>query len=206
MAIRMRRGSRTNMDPSKLLPGEWAVCTSDDPDATGGKSVYICFASGEVRRVVTTDDLAAAVADANEDAAKEIVDAATKEVTDAEATRQANEATRQATYVKSATATTLSPGSSATATISNNVLTIGVPKGDKGDKGDTGSVNVTDATGTLSLAHGGTGATTAAAARTALGIGDLPVFYYTTKPDESAVTVKPSLAVIADGSVYLVTG
>lgn len=39
---------------------------------------------------------------------------------------------------------TLSPGSSATASYANGVLTLGVPqgaKGDKGDKGDTGEVS-----------------------------------------------------------------
>lgn len=53
-----------------------------------------------------------------------------------ESQRQANESTRQSTYVKSATATTLSPSSSATASIVSNVLQLGIPKGDKGDKGD----------------------------------------------------------------------
>lgn len=41
-------------------------------------------------------------------------------------------------YITSAEATTLEPGSQATASVADQVLTIGVPKGDKGDKGDTG--------------------------------------------------------------------
>ena len=41
-------------------------------------------------------------------------------------------------FITSAEATTLEPGSQATASVENQVLTIGVPKGDKGDKGDTG--------------------------------------------------------------------
>ena len=44
-------------------------------------------------------------------------------------------------FIASAQATTLEPGSQATASVENQVLTIGVPKGDKGDtgeKGDTG--------------------------------------------------------------------
>ena len=41
-------------------------------------------------------------------------------------------------YISSAQATTLEPGSQATASVENQVLTIGVPKGDKGDKGETG--------------------------------------------------------------------
>ena len=45
-------------------------------------------------------------------------------------------------FIASAQATTLEPGSQATASVDNQVLTIGVPKGDKGDtgeKGDTGT-------------------------------------------------------------------
>ena len=43
-------------------------------------------------------------------------------------------------FITSAEATTLEPGSQATASVENQVLTIGVPKGEKGDKGDTGDV------------------------------------------------------------------
>lgn len=41
-------------------------------------------------------------------------------------------------YITSAKATTLEPGSQATASVADQVLTIGVPKGDKGDKGEQG--------------------------------------------------------------------
>lgn len=41
-------------------------------------------------------------------------------------------------YIESATATTLEPGSQATASVADKVLSIGVPRGEKGDKGDTG--------------------------------------------------------------------
>ena len=41
-------------------------------------------------------------------------------------------------YITSAEATTLEPGSQATASVENQVLTIGVPKGEKGDKGEIG--------------------------------------------------------------------
>lgn len=41
-------------------------------------------------------------------------------------------------FISSAQATTLEPGSQATASVADQVLTIGVPKGDKGDKGETG--------------------------------------------------------------------
>ena len=56
------------------------------------------------------------------------------------AAEAANEAATNAnaTIIKSAVATTLEPGEPATANIADNVLTIGVPKGEKGDKGDQG--------------------------------------------------------------------
>ena len=43
-----------------------------------------------------------------------------------------------AKFIESATATTLDPGQSATAEVVDNVLNLGIPRGDKGDKGDTG--------------------------------------------------------------------
>lgn len=47
----------------------------------------------------------------------------------------------------SVTITTLPAGSSATASYSNGVLSLGIPKGDKGDKGNTGATGATGATG-----------------------------------------------------------
>ena len=41
-------------------------------------------------------------------------------------------------YIESAKATTLSAGEQATASVSDGVLSLGIPRGDKGDKGDTG--------------------------------------------------------------------
>ena len=49
MAIQMRRGSITNLDRTKLLPGEWAICT----DGT----IVICYASGKTVDVVTKNNI-----------------------------------------------------------------------------------------------------------------------------------------------------
>jgi hypothetical protein len=62
MAIQMRRGPYNQFDPTRLLPGEVAVVTSGDPNTTDGKAAYICLAAGDVRRIVTADELAAALA------------------------------------------------------------------------------------------------------------------------------------------------
>lgn len=46
MAIRMRRGNEADFDPSKMLPGEWAVSTDT-------KYVRMCFSPGIVLRMAT---------------------------------------------------------------------------------------------------------------------------------------------------------
>ncbi len=57
MAIQHRRGSYVDFVPSNLLPGEFAVVQSNDPDATDGKALYLCISSGVVKRLSTTDDI-----------------------------------------------------------------------------------------------------------------------------------------------------
>lgn len=61
------------------------------------------------------------------------------------AVEAANEAAENAnaTIIKSALATTLNPGEPATANLADNVLTLGIPKGEKGDKGNPGQDGVT---------------------------------------------------------------
>lgn len=53
MAIQNRRGAYPDFVPSKLLPGEWAVVQSGEPDSVGGTSVYMCFNAGDVKRMAT---------------------------------------------------------------------------------------------------------------------------------------------------------
>lgn len=79
---------------------------------------------------------------------KAIEDAGTATESANNAAAAASTATERvnATYVKSASATTLNPGSSATATIESNVLKIGIPKGDKGDTGTAATITVGDVT------------------------------------------------------------
>ena len=57
MAIQTRRGTYNDFDPEKLLPGEWATVQSDDPASADGKSMYMCFAPGEVKRMATYEDM-----------------------------------------------------------------------------------------------------------------------------------------------------
>ena len=55
----MRRGAFTDFDPTQMLPGEWAVMLSDDEETIDGYAVYICYAAGMVKRIVSSDELAA---------------------------------------------------------------------------------------------------------------------------------------------------
>ena len=57
MAIQNRRGSYVDFVPSRLVPGEFAVVQSNDPNASDGKALYLCISSGVVKRIATTDDI-----------------------------------------------------------------------------------------------------------------------------------------------------
>lgn len=57
MSIQMRRGDYTDFDPTKMVPGEFAVVQENDPDGNDGTAVYMCFTAGEVKRLIVDDDL-----------------------------------------------------------------------------------------------------------------------------------------------------
>lgn len=67
MAIQVRRGPYSQFDPTKMQPGEIACVTSGDPGSSDGRAVYMCFASGTVKRMATTNDMAEYLADMTED-------------------------------------------------------------------------------------------------------------------------------------------
>ena len=73
MAIQMRRGAKTKFDPTKMLPGEWAIVQSGDPDTKDGRAAYMAFASGVVKRMASYDDLRDELADASEEARREVL-------------------------------------------------------------------------------------------------------------------------------------
>lgn len=53
MAIQVRRGLKADFDPTKLLPGEWAVSIDS---ATSNQMVWMCFAPGVVKQIGTYED------------------------------------------------------------------------------------------------------------------------------------------------------
>lgn len=71
MAIQNRRGVYNNFTPSKMVPGEFAVVQSGDPNGKDGKAVYIAFGTGDARRLATADDI------------EQEIDASTESIADA---------------------------------------------------------------------------------------------------------------------------
>lgn len=57
MAIQLRRGAYNELNINALLPGEVAVVLRNDPNTDSGKAVYICFGTGEVQRIGTSEDI-----------------------------------------------------------------------------------------------------------------------------------------------------
>ena len=80
MAIRMRRGVFDNFDPTRMLPGEWAVVLSGDPDAADGYAVYMCFAPGSVKRMATYEDMVENVDEATADIIQAALDGLAEEI------------------------------------------------------------------------------------------------------------------------------
>lgn len=110
MAIQMRRGSYANFDPSRMLPGEWAVVLEGDPASASGKTVYMCFAANDVRRFVSIEDMQSILADLTDDVIAEIraeLDAATAAANSAAAqARDAKDAAQAATQTANQAAET----------------------------------------------------------------------------------------------------
>ena len=104
MAIQHRRGVFDRFVKSKLLPGEWAIVQSGDPNTKDGSSAYICTAANKVKRVVTDEEAAQLRYDVRDDVLAEIsqtVDGASQAA--AEARAQAAEAQTAANDAKDAT-------------------------------------------------------------------------------------------------------
>ena len=112
MAIQMRRGNLADFDPTKMMPGEFAVTL--DADNNLNKRVLITFAAGTVKQLMTVEDATAQMIEAT--------DAATAE---AEAWAHGNSftATEMFTSAGSATVTLAYSPSSINAVKINDVAT-----------------------------------------------------------------------------------
>lgn len=81
--IQNRRGQYVDFDPSKLLPGEFAIVQTGDPNTSDGKAIYIGVTSGNVKQLATLDELQSEVETALQSAIPEVVEEATQEAQDA---------------------------------------------------------------------------------------------------------------------------
>ncbi len=63
MAIQVRRGDYADFDKQKMLAGEPAAVLANDPETPSGKAFYVGFAAGDVRRLVSIEDLEIMVTD-----------------------------------------------------------------------------------------------------------------------------------------------
>lgn len=138
MAIVMRQGEYGDFVPGKMRPGEWAVVLADDPIVPDGKSVFIAFAAGDVKRMATYEDMVDQFGDMTDDIIKQLTTNVNAVIVVAEnaanhAQLAGDNAQMQATAAETA------------ANLANNIVQdliarrdAGEFKGDKGDKGDTG--------------------------------------------------------------------
>ena len=113
MAIQNRRGQYADFDPSKAVPGELLTVLSGDPNAKDGKAVYMTFASGDVKRMATYEDMVDNIESASEEIAEQITEEVEAEVADSvqdaqtaaqTATTKANEASQSASSVSASAA------------------------------------------------------------------------------------------------------
>lgn len=57
VTFQMRRGAYADKDDDKMASGEPCAVLSGDPSAPSGKAFYVCFQAGDVRRMVSIEDL-----------------------------------------------------------------------------------------------------------------------------------------------------
>ena len=93
--IKLRRGAYSQFDPTKLDVGEVALPLTGDPATTDGKSMYIGFGSGEIKRIPFSDELT----NVNQEAAAAAQDAEAAQLA-AERASSAAESTKKFTIEK----------------------------------------------------------------------------------------------------------
>ncbi|WP_290095392.1 hypothetical protein [Bacteroides acidifaciens] len=97
MAIQNRYGDFSQFRPEKMVTSEIAVVTSGDPNAESGRSVYVCFIPGAVKRITTYEDFEAEFEKLSEEMQNQFTDDITDAIQQAlSATEAANAATEAA--------------------------------------------------------------------------------------------------------------
>ena len=146
-------GENVTKAESAATRAETAATAAEDSASAAGQSATQASGSAsaasasasQAQQSAATAGGAATSAQSAQTAAEAAKTAAAGSAQDAQ--QSATEAAKSAAsvadkFITSAVATTLEPGSQATASVENQVLTIGVPKGDKGDTGEKGDTGV----------------------------------------------------------------
>lgn len=115
MAIQNRRGIYSNFDPSKMVEGELAVVLSGDPGSSTGRSLYVCFAPGIVKRIADYEDAADMVDAATEDIQASFLQAVNEAIDDADAATSTATSAAQTAQTAAQTATTAADNANAAA-------------------------------------------------------------------------------------------
>lgn len=100
--IQVRRGLYAEFEPTKLMPGEWAVSIDTE---TSRQVVWMCFSPGVTKRMGTLEDFEEQIREATSDIRKEYENAlnAIKNSTIDETTQIKNDAITQMTQIKTET-------------------------------------------------------------------------------------------------------
>ena len=106
MAIQNRRGIYSNFDPSKMVEGELAVVLSGDPGSSTGRSLYVCFAPGIVKRIADYEDAADMINSVTEDIQASFLQAINEAIDDADAATDTATSAAQTAQTAAQTATT----------------------------------------------------------------------------------------------------
>lgn len=106
MAIQNRRGRYEDFNPEELLAGELAVVQEGDTSSSTGRSLYICFQPGIVKRIADYEDIQDMVADVAEGYIQDFDDAVDAVTVLIPRTEQAAESAEQAAEAASAIVST----------------------------------------------------------------------------------------------------
>lgn len=74
MALQNRYGEFKDFDPNKMVTAELAVVVSGDPASPTGRTMYVCFAPGVVKRITTYEDFENELQNATEEIRKEFTE------------------------------------------------------------------------------------------------------------------------------------
>lgn len=85
MAGQWRHGAYEDFDPSKMVTAEIAIVTSGDPNAVNGRSIYVCFSPGVVKRFATYEDFIEEISNATADIRDQFTGDIDKKIMEAEA-------------------------------------------------------------------------------------------------------------------------